>query len=900
MSLPPGTRLGPYEIVAAIGAGGMGEVYRARDQRLNREVALKVLPASLSADTDRLRRFALEAQTAGSLNHPNVLTIYEVGTDGGHPYLAAELLSGETLREKLNAGAIPVSKALDYGRQTATGLAAAHARQITHRDIKPENLFVTTDGRVKILDFGLARQSGTAPDASDDTRLHTGTSPGVVLGTVGYMSPEQVRAQPVDHRSDLFSLGVVLYEMLSGTRPFAGDSAVETMNAILTKDAPELTSSVRALPPALVEVVRHALEKQPDERFQSARDMAFALQSASGTSSGSTATPAVAASSRRARRILPFASAVAMGALFGGLAMWLARPPASRQVDLQARRFTPIATDAAVESRPAWSPDGRTLAYFTSGHRSTASAAATTVGTPSSLVIKDLEAPAPVTLVQNAERVRDIFWWPDSTRVGYADDHGIWAVSRAGGDPERLHAGRFLAATLSPDGRTLACWQVVTDGTARTAGLWVASPANTALVKYERGFDGAEAFTPVYMRFAPDGSRLLLSGYLPDPSNRRDYSPGVWEITGATLDTMGPPRRVFASRTWPVPPDVAWLPDGRRVTLALGIAPGLWLGDTSDGTLAKMTDGLAGEMEPAVSPDGRRIAFEVRRDDFDMVEIPLDGSPIVDVVAASLDESGGSATPDGRVLYVSTQSGSDEIRLRSPDGTDRAVVTGRDFPGEPVGRLLAPVVSPDGRRVLFQRLLSDVAEAWIAPLSGGAPVRAVPTAELTWMPDWSPDGRWIALVTSAAGAARIIKQRVGSSEPPQVLVDAIANAYGHLLAWSPDGTWIAHDSPDGLSLVAAEGGSRRLLVNGTRPRAIAWSSDSRTIYALVMDAKGGRVIAVTVGSGAVRVVRPLPAELEFGTSVNPGLRMTLTGAGTRLLTTALRTRSDIWMMEGFE
>src|SRR5690606_29623451 len=249
-----------------------------------------------------------------------------------------------------------------------------------------------TDGRVKILDFGLAKQADGLADAADGTRLHTATSPGTVLGTVGYMSPEQVRGGRVDHRSDLFSLGVVLYELLSGARPFTGDSAVETMNAILTQDPPELTVSGRALPPALAEVVRHALEKQPDERFQSARDMAFALQAATGTSGTATA-PAIEATRRRSpgRRAAVVAAAVA-GALAGALVMWLARSTGGDSVDLRARRFTPLARDAAVQGQPEWSPDGRSIAYFASARRPGNASSPAGTGAGFSLVVKDLEA----------------------------------------------------------------------------------------------------------------------------------------------------------------------------------------------------------------------------------------------------------------------------------------------------------------------------------------------------------------------------------------------------------------------------------------------------------------------------------------------------------------------------
>jgi serine/threonine protein kinase len=263
MPIPPGSRLGPFEILSPLGAGGMGEVYRARDPRLQRDVAIKVLPATMATDADRLRRFETEARAVAALNHPNVLTIYEVSTDDRQPFLATELLEGETLRARLDAGALPASKAIDYARQTATGLAAAHARGIAHRDIKPENLFVTADGRIKILDFGPAKSVEPLAAADLDTRLQSATSVGMVVGTVGYMSPEQVRAAPVDHRTDIFSLGVVLYEMLAGRRPFGGESAVHTMHAILTDDPPDVSTPQRPLPPAVSQVVRHCLEKTP-------------------------------------------------------------------------------------------------------------------------------------------------------------------------------------------------------------------------------------------------------------------------------------------------------------------------------------------------------------------------------------------------------------------------------------------------------------------------------------------------------------------------------------------------------------------------------------------------------------------------------------------------------------
>jgi serine/threonine protein kinase len=291
MPVAAGARLGPYEILSPLGAGGMGEVYRARDTRLDREVAIKVLPASFATDADRLRRFEQEARATSALNHPNILTIYDIGAaspeSGGSPYIVAELLEGEELRALLRRGAIAPPRAVDYAQQVVSGLAVAHAKSLTHRDLKPENVFVTTDGRVKILDFGLAklrpqrRELATGSDVETQKLI---TDPGAVMGTVGYMSPEQVRGQEADHRADIFAFGMILYEMLSGRRAFTGDSAADVMSAILKEEPPELGETSAKITPALEKIVRRCLEKKPERRFQSASDLGFALEALSAPS----------------------------------------------------------------------------------------------------------------------------------------------------------------------------------------------------------------------------------------------------------------------------------------------------------------------------------------------------------------------------------------------------------------------------------------------------------------------------------------------------------------------------------------------------------------------------------------------------------------------------------------
>ncbi len=289
--LTPGTKIDSYEILDPLGAGGMGEVYRARDPILKREVAIKVLPAYVSQDPDRLRRFEQEAQAAAALNHPNILAVHRFGTFEGAPYMVSELLEGGTLGRQLSHGPLPVRKAIDYGVQIASGLAAAHEKGIVHRDLKPDNIFVTKDGRVKILDFGLAKLTETKAALADGPTVSAqeGTEPGVVLGTVGYMSPEQVRGKSADSRADIFAFGAILYEMLTGKRAFRKPTSTETMTAILNEDPPAILQIAPGTPPALLRIVHRCLEKNPEQRFHSASDLAFALEALSDSGSSSVA-----------------------------------------------------------------------------------------------------------------------------------------------------------------------------------------------------------------------------------------------------------------------------------------------------------------------------------------------------------------------------------------------------------------------------------------------------------------------------------------------------------------------------------------------------------------------------------------------------------------------------------
>src|SRR6202140_5080626 len=427
-TISPNTTNAQYTIVSKIGEGGMGVVYRARDPKLGRDVAIKVLPASLSENADRLNRFEQKAQAAGALNHPNILSIYHIGTHDGAPYIVSELLEGETLRERMAAGALPQRKAVDYALQIAKGLAEAHDKGIIHRDVKPDNVFVTDDGRVKILDFGLAKLTST-DSAASQTEVPTrkvNTDPGTVMGTMGYMSPEQLKGQPVDHRSDIFSFGAILYEMLSGKRAFRGDSMAETMSAILREGPPDLSETNKTISPALERVVRHCLEKNPAERFHSARDLAFAIESLAGSaiSSGQTAMmPGLATTETDADAQTPLARFINNARLWMAIAalllllslalgvMYFNRPTSETEAVRLAFPPPPELTfNDTISDSAVISPDGKKLAFSATG-----------ADGKMMLYVRQLDS-SEVKLLPGSENALEPFWSPDSKSIAYGSD----------------------------------------------------------------------------------------------------------------------------------------------------------------------------------------------------------------------------------------------------------------------------------------------------------------------------------------------------------------------------------------------------------------------------------------------------------------------------------------------
>jgi serine/threonine protein kinase len=407
--------VGHFEIAASIGAGGMGEVYRARDPRLNRDVAIKVLPESFSRDADRLLRFTQEAQAAAALNHPNILAVYDVGSHDNAPYIVSELLDGATLRDQLKKG--PIRKAVEIAVGIASGLAAAHAKGIVHRDLKPENIFLTTDGRVKILDFGLAKLLGPATNAGEvETRLGE-TQPGAVLGTLGYMAPEQVRAQPADHRADIFAFGATLYEMLSGQRAFRGTTSADTLAAVLNSDPPALTAGDRGVAPGLARIVGRCLEKSPESRFQSASDLVFALEALSQDSG--TPVASNTASRRHRGTWLPWSiAALGLAAALIVATLSFTRRAADDIAPLKSTLLPPPGTEITDRTggvparRLALSPDGRRIAFTAAGWDGVIW-----------LWVRRLDSLA-AERIEGSEGAVYPFWSPDSRSLGFFSEDG--------------------------------------------------------------------------------------------------------------------------------------------------------------------------------------------------------------------------------------------------------------------------------------------------------------------------------------------------------------------------------------------------------------------------------------------------------------------------------------------
>jgi len=889
MGLNAGTLLGPYRILSPIGAGGMGEVYRARDSKLDRDVAVKVLPQHLASDADALARFEREAKAVAALSHPNILAIHDFGRvpGSGVSYAVMELLEGATLRERLASGPLPPKKVVQIGVDIAQGLAAAHARGLVHRDLKPENVFVTTDGRVKILDFGLARPIAVAGVETNSPTALRQTDPGTVLGTVGYMSPEQVKGQPADHRSDVFSLGCVLYELATGRRAFQRDTAAETMTAILREDVPDMARDGHTAPAAIEPIIRHCLEKQPDERFQSARDLAFALQTLSGatTSSGKHAPvddPATVVTRRipigaiAGGAVLLIAAAFFAGRTWGGSATSESAPLSFQQ----------LTDDAGVETDPAISPDGVSVAFARTA-KGTSDLYVQRIGGRNAILVAGdpaLAEAAPAFSPDGASiafhvnsnrggifvagatgesirRVTDFgfhpAWSPDGQQLvfctegilspyGRSSTSALWVVEAKGGAPRKLFDGDAVEPMWSPSGRRIAYWAVDT-GQRDLYTIPAEGGARTAVTS-----DAAVDWGP---KWSADGRHLYFS-------SDRGGSMNVWRIAidEASGAATGQPEPVTQGVTNAEQPALS--KDGTRLLFrssAGAINPAAIPFDPVTervGTPSQILDRTGNLVPTSMSPDDQWLSlWNTSERQEDVFIVRRDGTGLRRLTDDAFRDRAAVWSPDGKeIAFYSNRTDSYGIWAVKPDGSGLRPITERGAGNE--GNLLYPTYSPTGDRLIASRLRAkdalvvDPRREWKAQ----TPEFLAPEVSSdSWLvpTSWSPDGRrMLGTVVNAAGTAISVGVYDVATRKVRVVVEGAPAFFGFV--WLLDNRRAVY--PDSISdtlwLIDVETGRRKALATGLKLNVgMAASSDRRTLYVSVqrqqadlwmIDSKGPR------------------------------------------------------------
>ena len=851
MPVETGTRLGVYEIVGPLGAGGMGEVYRARDPRLGREVAVKILPPAFSTDAARLARFEQEARAAAGLNHPNILAVFDVGQLGDSPYIVSELLDGSTLRDLLGGTGLPVRKAIEYGAQIAKGLTAAHDKGIVHRDLKPENVFITTDGRVKILDFGLAKltEKASSDHGVSDVATTVNTDPGLVLGTVGYMAPEQVRGLQTDHRSDIFAFGCVLYEMLSGHRAFRRETSMDTMSAILTDDPADLPLVERHIAPALARIVDRCLEKAPGARFQSTGDLAFALEGLSSHTEGVPAivhTPEPPKKDRLAWTLVSVLAVVAL-VLAVAAALLLRRAPATNE----ATRFfvsPPEGWTLAVQIQGgpavgplAVSPDGRQVA-FVAGN-----ASAQNLIWVRSLNTLDAKG------LTGTEGGSSPFWSPDSRSLGFFSDGKLKKIDIAGGPAVVLcDAAPGISGTWSPSG-------VIVFSPAPGTPLFKVSatggvPTPATVLETGEGAHARPTFLPdgrhfVFRQVQPTAARnSAFVGSLDSTQRTRLmdvdstnvlYSKGhLLFLHGTTLmaQAFDPDRLATQGDPFPVaeriqtfggPPFGFFsVSDSGVLAYQSGTAPNepqlTWV-DRAGKTLGTVGE-PANYADMTLSHDGSKAA----------VSLANDGQPGSDVWVVDLNREG---LPS---------------RLTFDESLD-----------------ITPVWSPDGSRIAFSSSgVSGNFDLYVKSASGAGELRLLVSGDGTQVPlDWSDDGRFLLYASYDPGPDfdLWILPMTGGAKPFPFLRAPGNQGQGE---FSPDGSWIAYRSVEsGLTNVyvapfdglhAATGEKYQISTGGSIPR---WRADGKEIFYIsqptsTLMSAGVSSTASTFQAGAVRPLFP--------------------------------------------
>jgi eukaryotic-like serine/threonine-protein kinase len=844
-------KLGPYEILAPIGAGGMGEVYRARDPRLTREVAIKVLPATFSQDADRLKRFEAEARAAGVLNHPNITAVYDFGSHESAPYIVTELLEGETLRSRLGPGAISPRKAIDYAIQIAKGLAAAHEKGIVHRDLKPENVFLTKDGRVKILDFGLAKLKldGAESGQTDVGTVSGGTQPGVVLGTMGYMSPEQVRGKSADKRSDLFSFGTILYEMLSGQRAFRGDTAADTITAILSKEPAELSQTNKNIHPGLDRIVRHCLEKNPEERFESARDVAFDLEALSGVSGAATTTAAYAlpAAAGKRGRWWHVPLAAILGALIAGPFIYSAgkkagfvEPPSFRQITFSRGEV----------GGSLFAPDGQTVVY-----------SAAWEGAPFEIFINRPESPESRPFGLGRAEVLSISKSGEMAvslnrrfAHSFVRTGRLARISIAGGAPRDI-LDDVQFADWSPDGQSLA---IVRDAGVKnrleypigktlyeTSG-WIAnprvSPKGDTVAFVDHPFPN------------DDGGRVALV----DGSGKKQ------DLTPVYATVQGLAWRPDGGEIWYTAAEGGFNRAVHAVTLSgarrlVGRVPGIsTIRDIASNGRVLMTNESA-RLGILARGSGDEKERELSWLDYSLVtDISPDGRTIL------LTESGEGGGP-GYSSYLRTLDGSPAVRL---------------------GAGATSIV------------LLPAAQIVLLPTSVGEP-RALPRENIDpFNADFLPDGKQIVYTGSEPGrGTRLYLRGIDGGKSRPLTPEGYSLYRG---AGTPDGKFVTVSGPDRrIYLYPLAGGEPTVLQGLTMAyRPVRFAADGRTLICQADQGVPMKIMRYDIASGRLDLWKELNVADAAG--LNAISRFVVTPDGKTYAYSYLRVLSYLQLVEGLK
>jgi serine/threonine protein kinase/Tol biopolymer transport system component len=753
-----GTRIGPYEVVGWLGAGGMGEVYRARDQRLGRDVALKLITTSLASDAGRVRRFEQEARAAGQLNHPNVLSVYDIGVHEGAPYIVSELLEGTTLRSRLADGALPWRRVLDYVKQVAEGLAAAHDRGIVHRDVKPDNLFITTDGRIKILDFGIAKLQSTDDASGQQTGLPTDTAVGTAIGTAAYMSPEQVRGEPVDARSDIFSLGAVLYEMITGRPAFRRETSPETMAAILKEDPPAPATIPEA--PAVTRIVDRCLEKTRETRFQSARDLAFGLDVLSGTQPAA----ALVAAPRRPWLTALGAAIVVLSAA-AVLAIWFKRTAPAPVENLLANATFSWFTDfEGSETDASISPDGK-FVVFLADRNGPFHAWIKQVGTGSFIDLTPGQGDQ-----TNTGPNRSVGFSGDGSEVWLngSTDRRLTLLPLMGGTPHAFLSEHAVNVGYSPDGTRLVYFTYDGDP------LIVADASGGNEHQIIPAVNGDHNHFPA---FSTDGRWIYYTRWSHSVTDA-----DIWRIpaTGGAREQL---TELHTDVRYLTPIDIHTVlfvaPDYDRS------GPWLWALDVDRHVTTRVSIGLDRYLSVAASANGRRLVATVAKSTAGLWSVPILDRLVEerDVTPVPLSTARGLAPRFGRgaVFYLSSSGGGEGL-WRQQDG--RAAV---DIRIGSDGPLEAPAVSPDGDRVAVVLVIHGK-ERLATVSADGADLRLLAeTLDARGTSSWSPDGNFIFIGGSDAEGPGLFRVPVNGGPPARLMKgpagDPVVSPNGQIIVY---------------------------------------------------------------------------------------------------------------------